>query len=281
MKLISKFGQTLRQIASGEYRDSFTQETEELRIKYIIEEIIKTMQSNLSEKVPNFTGEGYSSESLAEQLRTLRGRELPGFMSVRLLLATASTDIDLWRVEVENAISRVVEIYQKTALVLINKLAVQYPNIIDAVMEVVKSTLHLQSKEMMRRTDELFEGADATLVDDKDFIASINRIRLSRFDDAITEVMNNAKETKPGKMEKDELKNYIKDALGNSYMRYHSIDYGPNVQFEDIRGALGSYWHAAENRLNDNVANTIDLVLLKVSHFIYTHSLTMTQLSYL
>lgn len=116
------------------------------------------MQSNLSQKVPNFTGEGYSSESLAEQLRTLRGRELPGFMSVRLLLATASTDIDLWRVEVENAISRVVEIYQKTALVLINKLALQYPNIIEAVMEVVKGTLHLQSKEMMRRTDELFEG---------------------------------------------------------------------------------------------------------------------------
>ena len=83
------------------------------------------MQSNLSQKVPNFSGEGYSSESLAEQLRTLRGRELPGFMSVRLLLATASTDIDLWRVEVENAISRVVEIYQKTALVLVNKLAMQ------------------------------------------------------------------------------------------------------------------------------------------------------------
>ena len=120
------------------------------------------MQSNLSQKVPNFTGEGYSSESLAEQLRTLRGRELPGFMSVRLLLATASTDIDLWRVEVENAISRVVEIYQKTALVLINKLALQYPNIIEAVMEVVKGTLHLQSKEMMRRTDELFEGYSLT-----------------------------------------------------------------------------------------------------------------------
>jgi len=117
------------------------------------------MQSNLSQKVPNFSGEGYSSAYLAEQLRTLRGRELPGFMSVRLLLATASTDIDLWRVEVENAISRVVEIYQKTALVLIGKLAMQYPNIIEAVMEVVKSTLHLQSKEMMRRTDELFEGS--------------------------------------------------------------------------------------------------------------------------
>ena len=53
-------------------------------------------------------------------------------------------------------------------------------------------------------------GADATLVDDKDFIASINRIRLSRFDDAITEVMNNAKESKPGKMEKEDLKNYVK-----------------------------------------------------------------------
>ena len=121
-------------------------------------------------------------------------------------------------------------------------------------------------------------GADATLVDDKDFIASINRIRLSRFDDAISEVMNNAKENTPGKMEKEELKNYIKDALGNSYMRYHSIDYGPNVQFEDIRGALGSYWHAAENRLNDNVANTIDLVLLKdASELIETSLLNLSQ----
>jgi hypothetical protein len=45
LKLISKFGQTLRQITSGEYRDSFTQETEELRIKYIIEEIIKVLYS--------------------------------------------------------------------------------------------------------------------------------------------------------------------------------------------------------------------------------------------
>ena len=278
LKIVSRFGQTLRQIAIGEYRDSLTQDHSELRVKYSIEEIIKTMQKNLSLKNPNFNEESTTSEHLMQQLNELRGRELPGFMSVRLLLATASSDIDVWRMEVESAISRVIEVYSKTAGILIMKIATQYPNIIAAVMEVVKETLHAQSKEMMRRTDELFEGADATLVDDKDFIASINKIRLSRFDAALEEVMQSAKEVRPGKMEKEELKSHLKDQLGGIYMKFHAIGYGPSVQVEDIRAALGSYWHAAENRLNDSISSTIDLVLLKdASEVIEQNLLSLAQ----
>lgn len=281
LKIISRFGQTLRQISSGEYRDSLTMEVQELRIKYAIKEIIASMQSNLSQKIPNFhasTASNDDTEYIAKQLNELRGRELPGFMSVRLLLATASTDIDLWKVEVENAIARVVEVYMRTSSVLISRISGQYPTICDSVMSVVRHTLHVQSKEMIRRTDELFDGADATLVDDKDFIASINRIRLSRFDNAIADIMDSAKEMRPGKMEKEELKQHVQELLGQTYMKYHSIGYGPSVQIEDIRAALGSYWHAAENRLNDSVANTIDLVLLKdASETIETSLLSLAQ----
>ena len=263
LKLCSRFGQTLRQITIGDYRDEVAQSSPDLRVKFTIDEIIKDLKNNLSKSVPDFGDEEYS-QKLIQELTEMRGRELPGFMSARLLITSASADFEPWRIECENAISKITEVYARTSSVLVSKIAGQFPKLCSRVMELVESSCIHQSSEMMRRIEELFDGGGANgYINDEEFQESINSIRFRRFDNAVEACKQSAIETRPGKMTKDELKQHVKEMLGHMYMQFHSVGYGPSVHVDDAKEALKSYWHTSRNRLNDNVASIVDLQLLK------------------
>jgi hypothetical protein len=53
----------------------------------------------------------------------MRGRELPGFVSARLLMGSVSSDLEGSRLEVERSFSMCVDAYVATAVLLVNKLA--------------------------------------------------------------------------------------------------------------------------------------------------------------
>lgn len=124
LKLLSRFGQTLRQIATGDYRDTITQRDPELRIKFQIDAVHKQFHSNLTGTMPNFDSEEYK-DILTKRIQDMRGRELPGFMSARLLLSTVSSDVEHWRAAVEEVFVQAIEIYTRAAARLIYLLAGQ------------------------------------------------------------------------------------------------------------------------------------------------------------
>jgi interferon-induced GTP-binding protein Mx1 len=84
MQMVSRFGQIVRKISEGDYRDELSQGCLELRMKYHISEIIKELRLNVNLKAPDFNSSSYSS-MLSQRLVAMRGRELPGFMSARYI----------------------------------------------------------------------------------------------------------------------------------------------------------------------------------------------------
>lgn len=61
-----------------------------MRLKFRISAILTQLRDDISQKMPDFDSEAYA-DKLARNVAEMRGRELPGFGSTRLLLSTVSS----------------------------------------------------------------------------------------------------------------------------------------------------------------------------------------------
>ena len=150
--MVSRFGQTLRRISLGDYYDelainmdgktssSSSISADSLRIKFLVSEISRQLRDRIARKVPDFDSDDYSVV-LLNALSSLRGRELPGFMSARLLMGSLSLDLDHWRVEVEDAFHQALLVYMATSEQLSKKLASKFPKVREALMNAVPCPL--------------------------------------------------------------------------------------------------------------------------------------------
>jgi interferon-induced GTP-binding protein Mx1 len=262
MQLVFKFGQIIRRVSMGDYRDDAAQINPELRIKYHVSEITRQLQININLKVPDFDSDSYSS-MLAATLASMRGRELPGFMSASLLMGSVSVDLESWRVEIENAISKVMEVYLNTAKQLAFKLAEKFPRVQEVLMKTVEGCCVSLEAEMSARALEMFErGAGGTL-NDKEMVESINEIRCDGFDKTLKEALSGARKMTTDTADKCDLKNQLKRYLGRTYMEQHAVGKGPGSQIGDAKAALKAYWRISEARLLNDVVSLIDMVLLQ------------------
>ena len=124
LRLVSKYSAVLRQIAEGDYRDVLAQKNYLLRVKYLATETINELKVQLGSRIPNFDSELFE-EKLCKCLDDMRGRELPGFLSAKLLLSTISSDLLFWRQDVDNVISKIIELFNHAASLLSEELTSQ------------------------------------------------------------------------------------------------------------------------------------------------------------
>ena len=82
---------------------------------------VNALHAQLSKNVPNFEGEEFEAR-LLKNLAAMKGRELPGFLSARLLLSTVSHDLDYWRTDVEETLLDCIDIYTTAASKLANSI---------------------------------------------------------------------------------------------------------------------------------------------------------------
>jgi hypothetical protein len=85
IRVLSKFTQVLRKIGVGEYRDELVQNDAEMRIKFHINELMKSLAYNLSLNRPDFESDKYA-EKLSKGMLEMRGRYL--FLLLFIILST-------------------------------------------------------------------------------------------------------------------------------------------------------------------------------------------------
>lgn len=124
LRLISRYSQVLRQVAEGDYRDILPQKNPVLRIKYLATEIINDLKVQLGQRIPNFDSDAFA-EKLGRCLNEMRGRELPGFLSAKLLLSTISSDLLFWRQDVDMMVAKVLEVFTRAAEMLSREMTAQ------------------------------------------------------------------------------------------------------------------------------------------------------------
>lgn len=107
VRLISRYSALLRAIAAGDYRDPLPQSQPRYRLKLQINSHLTGLQETLRATLPDVGQEAFK-EKLAKALGSgLRGRELPGFGSTRLLLSAVADELDTWKMAVEDTADRV------------------------------------------------------------------------------------------------------------------------------------------------------------------------------
>lgn len=259
--IVSQYTQTLRQSALGEYRDPHTIGDADLRINFTVNQHLKQMTSALQVTVPDFDSDEYA-DRLAVCISEMRGRELPGLGSTRMLLATLSSELDEWRQVVEDCIADCFESYQTAGEKLAYKYVTQYPKLLHRFIEVLREVCSTQLAQASRRVEEMFmrdPSSSSSSYADTELVECINQVRFARFEKALREVLIVAREGTPviagaaagngsgpgagsgsgsgsvtgnigesgGTMEggssKEDLKLHMMEMLGPIYMSYHSI----------------------------------------------------------
>lgn len=73
VKIITQFTQTLRQIATGDYRDSLPRYDPDFRLKYTMYETLVSLEQQIKGNIPDLSGDDYK-EKLIVAIDNLRGR---------------------------------------------------------------------------------------------------------------------------------------------------------------------------------------------------------------
>lgn len=120
MRAVSRFTQTLRQVSAGDYsRDPLAREPE-MQLKYRVATILERLRSS-GRYGPDFDSAAFG-QSLATHVLEMRGRELPGFGSTRLLLTSVSSEMLCWRDAIEEALQEMTDSFVDTAKFLASHL---------------------------------------------------------------------------------------------------------------------------------------------------------------
>jgi hypothetical protein len=85
-------------------------------------------------------------------------------------MSSVSADLEGWRLEVEEAFARAMDVYVTAINLLAEKLADKYPKIKIALIEIVKKCCMIQSIEMDNKVKEIFERGAGGAASDQDMI---------------------------------------------------------------------------------------------------------------
>ena len=75
------------------------------------------LRAQLGRRMPQFDSERFEQD-LRQCLVDMRGRELAGFLSARLLLSTISSDLLYWRQDVDGVVYAIMDMFLRTAELL-------------------------------------------------------------------------------------------------------------------------------------------------------------------
>jgi interferon-induced GTP-binding protein Mx1 len=270
IRLLSRFTQTLRQVCRGEYRDMLAQHHSELRIKFNISTMLQRLNENISRRVPDLSSQAYE-QKLASVMNDMRGRELPGFGSTRLLLSTVAEELDSWRLQVEDTVSQLFELYLTIAHTIADKLTAQFPQLNAVISNILNAVSEIQLQAMNKRVEEMFQCSTEGAATDEELIQAINAIRCEHFELALKEVLTVAKEPPPGpnhgqgqgQASKEKLRAHVIDMMGSAYMQYHALSRSSSLRIDEARAVLTAYWRICEKKIHEDVSQAVDVVLLQ------------------
>ena len=127
---------------------------------------------------------------LATQIKQLRGRELPGFMSQQAFHMCMAQYIDMWQEPMTELIGDIHSTALEVSIKLAEILFVQYPGLQEAIKGVTEKALAIM-------VDELINKLNNVLIREKDpftlnmFLPQwVNKLRYDRFINAVDKVFD-------------------------------------------------------------------------------------------
>jgi len=238
----------------GEYWDRVLVRQPELRMYNTIVKKFEIFQAQVMDSAPDFKDPEFIDQ-LATQIRQLRGRELPGFMSQQAFHMCIAQYIDMWREPMQELIQDV----HSTALDVSSKLAevlfIQYPALGEGFKGVTERSLASMSQETGNRLQNVLNREKDPFTMNLFLPQWVNKLRYDRFKKAVNQAFD--EETASDyQTVKEETFLRIRDW----YQETHSVSHLASAT--DMAEIMEAYWNLSSKRFIDNCCMMTDNDLL-------------------
>uniref|UniRef100_A0A7S3JVN6 Dynamin-type G domain-containing protein n=1 Tax=Aureoumbra lagunensis TaxID=44058 RepID=A0A7S3JVN6_9STRA len=245
------FIRQLHDCVRGEYRDRLIVTSPTLRLYTRALVIFQELQSQVVATAPRFKDRNFVDD-LAKKMESLRGRELPGFMSAQSFYMFIQDFIEAWRGPTRAACGQTRALAAEVVADLLHQIAPSYPVLRDAFDTAANSILEQTEDEAITLIDSLLLREKDPFTINEFLQAHINKLRYDKFETAV----DSAFAGDNGNASWDMAKQHVINALRTWYQNSHSVSSAANA--EDLSAILQAYWTLASKRYVDNACMAID-----------------------
>jgi len=288
MKIIAEYCSLLRATVNGDYRKDLLAVEPNLRLRNSADQSFRVLSETIKSTEPNFDSATFHA-SLEKEIRSLKGRELPGLVNSYFFFSFMVSKIEDWRAPVAIAKHELFDTTLAVGNALFVNMCPQYPKMAELVNGILEEWVEAHVPVLESRVEEAFKQEEDPFVSSDELADEIVKVRAERFDRALAHVMRSvadrAEESTMNKMMQSRekasmlkpLEDEITDKLGQWYMANHGVSAAALI--EDMRTVLTAYWRLSSKRLTENVCMSFEAhVLAKVSEDIESELLTAVQL---
>ncbi len=261
MRLVFEYNNLLNDATAGRYMKKELW-NEKFRLCTKVRELYDEFKKEIGKTRPKFESDREFVEEIAEEIRNSRGRELPGFLNPRIFESRIAQYVETWRDASTNLVTRIHLLVRKTSQDLFSSICPDFPGLRQRMNLVISNSVQDLEKQARKEVQGVFDreiGQPFTL--NEQFLASVNRKRLERFDAAVVVAMQRSRTDNRGKPnDKDVAK-----LLRAWYESYHCSGTPRRVEAEaeDLSTMLGCYWNVAADRFVDNLVMALENSFIK------------------
>lgn len=188
LRIFAEYCAVLRQAQRGDYREQRLSQNAELRLRGRADGIFRTLEKEISEQKPDFDASDFTLK-LYQELKALRGRELPGLLNSYFFYGFMARHVEMWRPLIESAKTTLYDASFSCASVLAAELLVAYPGAAAAVRDTVAEYLDRSADAIAPKIEDVFKHESDPFISKNELSEAIEKVRFDRFESALTKVM--------------------------------------------------------------------------------------------
>jgi hypothetical protein len=192
---------------------------------------------------------------LTTQIKQLRGRELPGFMSQQAFFMCMAQYIDMWQEPMQELVQDVHSVALDVSVKLAEILFVQYPGLREGIKSVTERALAKMAEETSTKLRSILNKEKDPFTLNMFLPQWVNKLRYDRFKAAVENVFEDCHSSSywPAKEE-------IYTGIRDWYKTTHSVS--PQASATDMSEIMEAYWNLSSKRFIDNCCMMTDADLL-------------------
>ncbi|CAM9520062.1 unnamed protein product, partial [Phaeothamnion confervicola] len=250
--LAQEYVRHLNSVVQGEYRDRVIVVHPQLRLYTRALSVFDALKGKIENTAPRFKDDNFV-QVLASQMDSLRGRELPGFMSAQSFYMFMAQYVEAWRDPARVAAAEVRSLTLEVATTLLEVQVQQYPAMREAVRGVAGRVLEEAYEQTLDALDDLIKKEKDPFTINDFLEQHINKLRYDRFEQAVSHAFKNVRVSHDSWVA-------AKEEAGTFLRQWYRTTHGVNSfsNAEDMSAILEAYWLLAAKRFVDNVCMTLD-----------------------
>lgn len=261
MRIVFEYNNLLTESTVGRYVDKRLW-APSIRLCTRVRDLYDTFKASVESTRPPFEGDSAFIDEVESDIRSSRGRELPGFLNSRIFESRVARYVEDWRTASNKLVADVRKAAAEVANDILSLLAPEFPGLRHKMHEIISEVLQRLEREAREEIKALFDrevGQPFTMNDQ--FLAAVNEKRLDRFDQAVQIALSRTGRDMRGNIREKA----VTDMLRAWYQSYYCSGSKNRLraEAEDMATMLGCYWDVSSKRFVDNQVMVVDTNIIR------------------